>query len=452
MFGLLASRGLGVVRQSIFNALFGTGIEANAYYVASRLPDTLFNLIAGGALIHAFLPVFLSYEKNRGQLEAWRLTSLVFNVLFVVVTVVIIIGEFLTPTVVNTILVPGDSAAEKALATDLTRVMLLQPLILGLGTLVTGILNSRKQFLLPALSIAIYNLGIILGLLATLALPRIGIYGPTCGVLLAAILQVGVQIPPLLKQGFQYSFAWNLRHPGLHEVIRLVGPNTLGIGVAYAALIIETAYASYLPDHAASFAALNNAHMLQGLPVALMSQAVGQAILPDLTIQATARRYFRMRQTALKIMGASILLMVPAAIVLALIGKPMIHLLFQHGAFGAHSAQLTYLALIGYAIALPGSAAGDLITRGFFALKDAQTPLYTNIFALLSRWGLLVLLLNKLPSSLVILSIPLALAGSATAEALLLSLILLWRLHLYVKTDQGIIRLQRRRRYLKKLP
>src|SRR5690348_17732586 len=104
MFALLASRGLGVIRQSIFNALFGTGIEANAYYVASRLPDTLFNLIAGGALIHAFLPVFLSYEKNRGQLEAWRLTSLVFNVVFVVVTVVIIIGEFLTPTVVNTIL------------------------------------------------------------------------------------------------------------------------------------------------------------------------------------------------------------------------------------------------------------------------------------------------------------------------------------------------------------
>src|SRR5205823_5402583 len=186
IMGYLASKGLGVVRQSIFNALFGTGIDANAYYAASRLPDTLFNLIAGGALTHAFLPVFLSYEKNKGQLEAWRLTSLIFNILFVAITVVIIIGEFLTPSFVNTILVPGYSAAEKSLTADLTRVMLLQPLILGLGTLVTGILNSRKQFLLPAISIAIYNLGIILGLLFTLLVPHIGIYGPTYGILLAA--------------------------------------------------------------------------------------------------------------------------------------------------------------------------------------------------------------------------------------------------------------------------
>jgi putative peptidoglycan lipid II flippase len=451
MFGLLASRGLGVIRQSIFNALFGTGIEANAYYAASRLPDTLFNLIAGGALTHAFLPVFLSYEKNKGELAAWRLTSLVFNILFVAITILILIGEFAAPTFVNTILVPGYSTAEKSLTTDLTRIMLLQPLVLGLGTLVTGILNSRRQFLLPALSIAVYNVGIILGLLVSLAMPHIGIYGPTYGVLLAAVLQVGVQIPPLLKQGMHYMFIWDIRHSGLREVIRLLGPNTLGVGVAYAALIVETTYTSYLPDQA-SLAALHNAFMLQGLPVALISQAVGQAILPDLTAQATAKRYFRMRQTTLRIMGAAIALLVPAAIVLALVGKPLIHLLFQHGAFDAHSSQLTYLALIGYAIALPGSAAGDLITRGFFALKDAQTPLYTNIFALFSRWGLILLLLDILPGDLVILSIPLALAGSATAEAVLLLSILLWRLHLHAKMDQGIKRLQRRRHYLKNLP
>jgi putative peptidoglycan lipid II flippase len=450
MFGLLASRGLGVVRQSIFNALFGTGIEANAYYAASRLPDTLFNLIAGGALTHAFLPVFLSYEKNKGQLEAWRLTSLVFNVLFVAITVVIIIGEFLAPSFVNTILVPGYSATEKSLTTDLTRVMLIQPLILGLGTLVTAILNSRRQFLLPAFSIAVYNLGIILGLLVTLVVPRVGIYGPTYGVLLAAALQVGVQMPALLKQGVHYSFTWDIRHPGLREVLHLLGPNTLSVGVAYSALIIETTYTSYLPDQA-SLAALHNANMLQALPVALMSQAIGNALLPHLSIQANAGRYFRMRQTALKVMGASILLLVPAALVLVILGRPMIHLLFQHGAFGTHSAQLTYIALIGYAIALPGSAAGDLISRGFLALKDARTPLYTNIFALLSRWGLIVLLLYLFPPQLAILSIPLALAGSSTAEAVLLSLILLWRLHLHVKKDQGIVRLQRRRQYVKNL-
>lgn len=444
MLALLASRGLGVVRQSVFNALFGTGPEANAYYAASRLPDALFNLIAGGALSHAFIPVFLSYEKEKGQLEAWRLTSLVFNVMLVAITIGVIIAEFLTPTFVSYILVPGYSPSEQMRTTELTRIMLFQPLILGLGTIVTGILNSRRQFLLPALSIAVYNLGLIGGLLVTLIVPSIGIYGPTYGVLAAAVLQVGIQLPALLKQKLRYSFVWNLRDPGLREVLRLLGPNTLAIGVAYIALIIDTTFTSYLPERA-SLSALHNANMLQALPIALISQAVGNALLPHLTVQAAAGQYMRMRQTVLKVMGAAILLLVPAAIVLALIGQPLIRILFQRGAFNAQSSYLTYLALIGYAIALPGTAAGDLITRGFYALKDAQTPLYTNIFSMLSRLGLIVLLLKLLPAPFAILSIPLALAGSATAEALLLWLILMVHLNKYVKLDRGMQRLERRR-------
>ncbi len=101
IMGYLASKGLGVVRQTIFNALFGTGMQANAYYAASRLPDTLFDLIAGGALTHAFIPIFLSYEKDRGQREAWRLASLVFNVLLVALTTLVFVSEFVEPAFVS---------------------------------------------------------------------------------------------------------------------------------------------------------------------------------------------------------------------------------------------------------------------------------------------------------------------------------------------------------------
>src|SRR5947209_6024298 len=177
ILALLASRGLGVVRQSIFNALFGAGSAANAYYAASNLPDTLFNLIAGGALTHAFVPIFFSYEKEHGEQAAWRLTSLVFNVLLVSLTVLVIIGEIFAPFLVRTFIVPGYSASEQALTTTLTRIMLVQPLFLGLGTIVSAILNSKRQFWLPALSIAIYNFGLIGGLLFSLAIPGVGIYG-----------------------------------------------------------------------------------------------------------------------------------------------------------------------------------------------------------------------------------------------------------------------------------
>src|SRR5437762_13834124 len=129
----------------------------------------------------------------------------------------------------NRFVLPGYSPAEQALTTSLTRIMLIQPLILGLGTIATAVLNSKRQFLLPALSIAIYNFGLIGGLLVTLAFPKVGIYGPTYGVLVAALLQVLIQVPGLLKQGVQYSFIWDLKHPGLHEVLRLLIPNALAV-------------------------------------------------------------------------------------------------------------------------------------------------------------------------------------------------------------------------------
>lgn len=445
IFALLASRGLGVIRQVIFNAMFGTGAAANAYVAASNLPDTLYNLIAGGALTHAFIPVFFSYEKRYGQQEAWRLTSLVFNVLLVGLTLVVIIGEIFTPFLVRTFVVPGYSPAEQELTANLTRIMLLQPLILGLGTIGSAVLNSKRQFWLPALSIAVYNFGLIGGLFISLLFHGVGIYGPTYGVWVAAFLQVGIQIPGLLKQGIRYSFVWNLKDPGLHEVMRLLLPNALSVGIASIAFVMNTAFASYLTD-SSSLAALHNAQMLYALPVALISQAIGQALLPHLVTHATAGRYVRMRQTAFRVMGVSIALTIPAALALIILGKPFIYILFQHGAFKQHSSDLTYLALIGFALGVPGFAGGEMLVNGFFALKDTRTPLLTNIFSLALRFGLTMLLLNLLlHTTIIIMAIPLATSGASIIETIILAIVLLIRLHFAVRKDQGMLRLQRYR-------
>lgn len=442
---ILTSRGLGVVRQIIFNYLFGTGAAASAYYAAANLPNTLFDLIAGGALTHAFIPVFFSYEKHRGEYEAWRLSSLVFNVLLVALTIMILLGEFIAPAFVNKILVPGYSPAEQALTTSLVRIMLFQPLILGAGTVVTAILNSRRQFLLPALALAIYNFGLIGGLLVALVFRTVGIYGPTYGILVAAALQFAVQVPGLIKQGMRYSFVWNLRDPGLHEILRLLIPNALAVGVASIGGLIDTSFASYLPDQA-SLSALTNAQMLYALPTALIGQAVGQALLPHLTLQAVGQRFVRMRQTAIQIMGAAIVLTIPAALLLTLFGRFIIRLIFQHGAFNAHSSALTYLALLGYAVGLPGIASGSLIANGFIAMKDTRTPLFMNTIALITRYSVLTLLFHTLSGEWMILAIPLALAISATVEATLMLLLLLWHLSKKIPYDRGMQRLLQRRR------
>jgi putative peptidoglycan lipid II flippase len=368
--------------------------------------------------------------------------------MLVSLTLFILIGEFLAPDIVNNFVVPGYSPSDRALTVSLTRIMLLQPLILGLGTIITSILNGKRQFLLPALSIAVYNFGLIGGLLVSLVIPKVGIYGPTFGVLAAAICQVAVQVPAIVKQGIRYSFVWDIKDQGLREVMHLVVPNALTVGVVSIGAFIDTIFASYLPD-SASLSAIHNAQLLYAFPIALVSHAVGQALLPHLATQANMGQYVRLRHTAVKVMGISVILTIPAALLLWLLGRPVIHLLFQHGAFTKHSSDLTNLALIGYALGLPGIAAGDLIARGFFALKDTKTPLFTNIFSVAIRFGIIVLSLQILRGSFVILSIPLGTAVSATAEAVLLYLLLFLRLNVEVKNDKGMERL-RRRQLLKK--
>jgi putative peptidoglycan lipid II flippase len=428
----LASRGLGVVRQTIFNSLFGAGPEANAYYAAFRLPDTLFNLIAGGALVQAFVPVFISSEKEHGQIEIWRLTSLVFNVLLVSLTVLVLIAEIVAPTFVSHLLVPGYSPSVQNLTISLTRIMLIQPMILALGTVATAVLTSKRQFLLPALSIAVYNLGLIGGLLVTLAFPGVGIYGPTYGVLAAAACQVLVQLPGLVKQKFEYSFIWDLKHPGLRQVILLLGPNILAVGIISIAMIVDTAFASYLPDKA-SLSAIHNAFILFELPVALFGQTLAQAALPRLSGLAVDNHYVDFRRLMMKIVGGAILISIPAAVLLVELGKPVIHIVFQHGAFTGHSSALTALVLIGYAFGLPGQVAAELFMRSFYALKNALIPLSTNIFAFAVRISLLLFLLHTLSGKYVILAIPLAVTGTATVEAALLCLLLLWSLRAKIR-------------------
>ena len=217
----------------------------------------------------------------------------------------------------------------------------------------------------------------------------------------------------------------------------------MAIGVASISSIFDTNFSSLLPD-SSSLAALHNAELFEALPVGLVA-AVAQSLLPQLTIHASARRYIRMRQTAWKVMGVTTLLTVPCIVGLILVGRPLIYLLFRHGAFTPHAAELTYLSLLGYVFVIPGLAITILIPAAFYALQDALTPFLCNVFALTLHVALLFLLFHVIQGPMIILVIPLAIAGSCTAEALLQYLVLFYRLRKRAPLDEGMRRLQRRR-------
>jgi len=423
MASFFLSAALGAVRQILFNAQFGVSPQANAYYAAFRLPDTLFSLIAGGALSSAVIPVLLNARQKEGEASGWRLISVVLTLLLLVFAVIILAVEVFTPLLVTRVLAPGFDAPTANLTVTLTRIMLIQPIILLLGSVATAVLNSRNQFLLTGLSIVSHNVTLILSILALKLFPQIGIFAPTAGVVAGAILQTLILAPGLRGDGYRVGLLFDFANQHLSEVVRLLIPNGLAVGVNYAGFIVDTAFATRATDPA-GLAAIYNAFLLVGLPIALLGQAIGQAAFPRLAAEAEAGNWTEMRKILFRSLGAAIALAVPALAALLFLGRPTIHILFEHGEFTAAAGDLTYRVLVAYAIALPAYVATEVITRGLISLRDTRTPLFTNSCQLVLRIILISVLLNTLGA----VAIPAAFAISCTLEALVLALVLFLKL------------------------
>lgn len=423
MVSFFTSALLGAVRQILFNAQFGVGMEANAYYAAFRLPDTLFSLIAGGALSSAMIPVLINTVRDEGEAAGARLIHLVLTTLLAFFALIVLLVELFTPGLVQGVLAPGFDAATSQLTVTLTRLMLLQPLILAAASVATAVLNSRNQFLLTGLSVMSYNVALILGILAARVVPTLGIYGPTLGVILGAIFQVLILAPAFQSAGQRLRLVWNFSDRRLREIVALLIPNGLAVGVNYAGNIADTAFASTAVEGAA-LAAIYNGWLLVGLPIALLGQAVGQAVFPRLAAAAETGAWLALRRSLLQALGAVSGLSLLAMAGLFFLGRPVITILFERGEFTRTAGDLTYQVLITYALALPAYVGTEVITRGLIALRDTRTPLITNLFQLAGRAALMTFFVAHIG----VVAIPAALAITAALEAVVLGSVLFFKL------------------------
>ena len=423
MASFFLSAALGAVRQVLFNAQFGVSPEANAYYAAFRLPDTLFSLIAGGALSSAMIPVLLNARQKDGEAAGWRLISVVLTSLLAVFALLILAVEIFAPALVTRLLAPGFDAETSDLTVTLTRIMLIQPMILLLGSVATAVLNSRNQFLLTGLSIVSHNISLIVSILSLKLFPSLGILGPTAGVIGGALLQALILSPGLRGGGYSVGILLDFADQRLREVVRLLIPNGLSVSVNYAGFIVDTSFATRAADPA-GLAAIYNAFLLVGLPIALLGQAIGQATFPRLAAQAEAGNWNEMRRVLMRSLGISIALALPAVAALLLLGRPTIRILFERGEFTSAAGDLTFSVLVAYAIALPAYVATEVITRGLVSLRDTRTPLFTNSGQLIARILLISLLLPRMD----VVAIPAAFAISATLETLVLAVVLFLKL------------------------
>jgi putative peptidoglycan lipid II flippase len=294
----------------------------------------------------------------------------------------------------------------------------------------TAVLNSRNQFALTALSIISHNLAVIGGILLARAVPGLGIYGPALGVVAGGALQAAILLPGLLARGYRYRPVWDLADARLRAIGRLLGPNGLSVGVNYAGFILDTAFATQARE-AAGLAAITNAWMLVGLPIALLGQAVGQSAFPRLAAHAEARDWPAFGRALWQSLGAAALLALPAVGGLLLLGRQAIGAIFERGLFDAAAGDLTFRLLTAYAVALPCYVATEIVTRGLIAMRDTRTPLITNSLQIAGRAAILAALVPQVG----VIAIPVAFAVTSALETAALLTALLIRLR---RASQGV--------------
>ncbi len=374
----VVSRALGLVREMVISHQFGTGGNLDAYLAAFRLPDILFQIVAGGALGSAFIPTFAAYLAHDDEESAWRLASAVINLVLILTTTLAVLAALLAPWLVRDVIAPGFDPARQALTTSLMRLMLITPVIFGVSGIVMGILNARQHFLLPALAPILYNLGIVGGAVALA--PTMGVRGLAWGVVGGALAHLLVQVPGLARHGMRYAPLLGLRDAGVHEVGRLMLPRMLGLAAVQVNFLVNTILASGLA--AGSLAALNYAWLLMLLPQGIFAQSVATAAFPTFSAQAARGQRAEMRSTLAATLRAVLYLALPAAVGLIVLRVPLVALVFQRGAFTATSTRTVAVALAFYALGLPAHSAVEIVVRAFYAMHDTKTPVAVGVAAM----------------------------------------------------------------------
>ena len=374
----VVSRVLGLVREMVISYQFGTSGDLDAYLAAFRLPDILFQIVAGGALASAFIPTFATLLARQDDKGAWRLTSAIINLVLILTSTFAALAALLAPWLVSTIIAPGFDAQRQALTADLMRLMLITPVIFGLSGVFMGILNAQQHFLLPALAPILYNLGIILG--ALILAPDMGVMGLAAGVVAGALGHLLVQVPGLVRFGLRYTPTLGLKEPSVREVGRLMLPRVVGLAAVQINFLVNTILASGLVP--GSLTAINFAWLLMLLPQGVFAQSVATAAFPTFSTQAAKGQIAEMRSTLSATLRAILYLALPAAVGLIVLRRPLVQLIFQRGAFTETSTEMVAWALAFFALGLPAHAVVELVVRAFYALHDTKTPVMVGIGAM----------------------------------------------------------------------
>lgn len=363
----LLSRVIGLVRDRTFAHLFGAGDVLDAYYAAFRIPDFLFNLLLAGAISVGFVPVFLAVWK-KNQTEAWRLTNGLLTLAGLVLGVVSVLMMILARPLVH-LITPGFSGDKLTLTIQLTRIMLLSPLILGLSGVVSSVLHSFKNFALFAIAPLLYNVSVIAG--ALWLVPLLGPAGLAWGVVIGGVLHLGVQLPAMFAQGWRprLIFAWAGE---VRTIIGLVIPRTFSQAAQQINFLIVDRTASTLAT--GSLAMFYLAHNLYYVPIGLIGQSFAVAAFPALSALAAEQNWIEFKNHFSRTVRQVLFLVLPLLVLFIILRIQIVRVALGSGAFNWEDTEITADTLGLLTLSLAAHCLFLITARALYALQDTWRP------------------------------------------------------------------------------
>ena len=366
------SRVAGLVREIVAASYFGTSAAASAFTIAFLVPNLISNLFANAALSGAFVPVFSDLLQQGRKREALRLASTLFWIMLIALGVITAFFILFAGQIMPLFTGYTFSAADDALTVGLAQVLFPVVLLLGLTGLLVGVLQSYEHFTIPAISPAVWNLIIIVGLITLRHDFSQEIYAYAVAIVVATGVQFAMAFGALSRIDFRLQFHLDWRDPRVRDVFMLMLPVTIGLGIVNLDQLINSAFGTLVSVQAPR--AIDNAFRIYMLPQGLFSVGVATVLFPTLSRMAARGDAKGLSRTVGNGLRQINLMLIPASAFLLVLTTPVVRLVFQRGAFGPYSTHIVSVALFWFAWSLPFGGVNLLLTRTFFALQRPWIP------------------------------------------------------------------------------
>jgi putative peptidoglycan lipid II flippase len=395
----MASRILGVARETVLAATFGASAQMDAFNVAFRIPNLLRDLFAEGAMTAAFVPTFTRTLTQGGRERAWRLGTLVINALLIITGLLVVLGILFAAPLTRAIAPEFARIAGKLeLTTRLTQLMMPFLSLIAVAVAAMGMLNALNRFFIPSLSPAMFNVATIACALGLAPLmPRIGqpeIVAIAIGTLIGGLGQILLQWPLLRQEGFRYRPIVSFRDSEVREVLRLMIPGAIGLGAVQINVLVNTYLASSQQPGAVSW--LGYAFRLMYLPIGLFGVSIATASLPEISRHAITDDVAAIRRSVSRGLRMILMLNLPATLGLMALAEPIVSVLYERNQFTPSDTVATAAALVFYAPGLLGYSAVKIASPTFYSLRDSRTPVLVSVLSVAVNLVLNLLLVRVL--------------------------------------------------------